>query len=178
MRQLKNIDNASKIITAICLTLTIFTITVIARPENTGKTVETASTLSNEKIGWGIKRNDNHNQPDLGSTNRALIDKYNGIAIGNSEDKSIYLTFDLGYEAGYTAKILDTLKEKNVQGTFFITAHYLNTAPELVERMINEGHIVGNHTVNHKSMPDLSDDEINSELMKLNQSLYENLDMK
>ena len=68
---------------------------------------------------------------------------------------------------------MDCLKEKNVQGVFFITAHYLNTAPELVERMINEGHIVGNHTVNHKSMPDLSDDEINSELMKLNQSLYE-----
>ena len=172
MKQIKKIDNASKLITAICLTLTIFTITVIARPENTGKAVETASTLSNEKIGWGIKRNDNHNQPDLGSTNKALIDKYNGIAIGNNENKNIYLTFDLGYEAGYTSKILDTLKEKNVQGAFFITAHYLNTAPELVERMINEGHIVGNHTVNHKSMPDLSDDEINSELMKLNQSLY------
>lgn len=173
MRQLKNIDNASKLITAICLTLTIFTITVIAGPENTEKTVETASNLSNDKIGWGIKRNDNHNQPDLGSTNKALIDKYNGIAMGNKEDKSIYLTFDCGYEAGYTAKILDVLKEKNVQGTFFITAHYLNTASDLVERMINEGHIVGNHTVNHKSMPELSDDEINSELMKLNQSLYE-----
>ena len=173
MIQLKKIDNASKLITAICLTLTIFTITVIAKPENAGKTIETASILSNEKIGWGIKRNDNHNQPDLGKKNTELIEKYNGIAIGNNEDKSIYLTFDLGYEAGYTAKILDILKEKNVQGTFFITAHYLNTAPELVERMINEGHIVGNHTVNHKSMPDLSDDEINSELMKLNQSLYE-----
>ena len=99
---------------------------------------------SNKKIGWGIKKNENHNQPDLGSTNKALIDKYNGIAIGNNEDKSIYLTFDLGYEAGYTSKILDTLKEKNVQGAFFITAHYLNTEPELVKRMIDEGHIVGN----------------------------------
>lgn len=129
--------------------------------------------VSNTKIGWGIKRNDNHEQPDLGKKNRELIEKYNGLAMGNSEDKYIYLTFDLGYEAGYTAKILDTLKEKNVQGTFFITAHYLNTASDLVERMINEGHIVGNHTVNHKSMPDLSDDEIRSELMKLNQSVYE-----
>ena len=129
--------------------------------------------VSNTKIGWGIKRNDNHLQPDLGNTNKALINKYNGIAMGNNEDKSIYLTYDLGYEAGYTAKILDTLKEKNVQGTFFITAHYLNTASDLVERMIKEGHIVGNHTVNHKSMPDLSDEEIKSELMNLNQSLYE-----
>ena len=129
--------------------------------------------VSNIKIGWGIKRNDNNLQPDLGSTNKSLIDKYNGIAMGNNEEKVIYLTFDLGYEAGYTSKILDTLKEKNVQGTFFITAHYLNTASDLVERMINEGHIVGNHTVNHKSMPDLSDEEIKNELMKLNQAVYE-----
>ena len=93
--------------------------------------------------------------------------------MGNNEEKSIYLTFDLGYEAGYTAKILDTLKEKNVQGTFFITAHYLNTAEDLVKRMIDERHIVGNHTVNHKSMPELSDDELKDELLKLNQALYE-----
>ena len=62
--------------------------------------------------------------------------------MGNPEKKYIYLTFDNGYEAGYTGKILDTLKENNVQATFFITAHYLNTASDLVERMINEGHIV------------------------------------
>ena len=129
--------------------------------------------MSNTTIGWGIKRNDNHMQPDLGSKNKALIDKYNGIAMGNNEDKSIYLTFDLGYEAGYTSKILDVLKEKNVQGTFFITAHYLNTASDLVERMINEGHIVGNHTVNHKSMPSLSDEEIKTEVMKLHQVIYD-----
>ena len=129
--------------------------------------------ISNAKIEWGIKRKDNNEQPELGQKNVKLINKYNGIAIGNNQDKTIYLTYDLGYEAGYTAKILDTLKDKNVQGTFFITAHYLNTAPELVERMIKEGHIVGNHTVNHKSMPELSDEELKNELMKLNQSLYE-----
>ena len=92
---------------------------------------------------------------------------------GNNEYKNIYLTFDLGYEAGYTSTILDSLKEKNVKGTFFITAHYLNTAEDLVKRMIDEGHIVGNHTVNHKSMPEISDEEIKTELMTLNQTLYE-----
>ena len=66
--------------------------------------------------------------------------------MGNNADKYIYLTFDEGYEAGYTSQILDTLKENNVKATFFITAHYLNTQPELVKRMIDEGHIVGNHT--------------------------------
>ena len=128
---------------------------------------------SNKKIEWGIKRNDNHDQPDLGSKNKKLVSKYNGIALGNKDKKYIYLTFDLGYEAGYTDKILDILKENNVQGTFFITAHYLNTAPELVKRMIDEGHIVGNHTVNHKSMPSLKDEEIESEIMNLHHAIYQ-----
>ena len=101
--------------------------------------------LSNKKIGWGIKRNDNHNQPDLGSKNKQLLNEANGIAMGNNNDKYVYLTFDEGYEAGYTSKILDTLKDNNVKVAFFITAHYLNTNSDLVKRMIDEGHIVGNH---------------------------------
>lgn len=145
MKEIKKINNASKIITLICLTLSIFTITVIVAPEGGKETVVTNSSLSNEKIGWGIKRKDNNEQPDLGTTNKQLLEKYNGIAMGNNENKNIYLTFDLGYEAGYTENILNVLKEKNVQGAFFITAHYLNTASDLVEKMIKEGHIVGNH---------------------------------
>ena len=90
------------------------------------------------------KDNINPTIPYLGSSNLKLLQEYEGIAIGNSEEKFVYLTFDNGYEAGYTSKILDVLKESNVKAAFFITAHYLNTAPELVERMINEGHIVGN----------------------------------
>ena len=129
--------------------------------------------LSNKKIGWGIKREKDHKQPDLGKINLDLINKYDGIAMGNSESKNIYLTFDMGYEAGYTEKILDVLKENNVSATFFITAHYLNTREDLVKRMIDEGHIVGNHTVNHKSMPDISDEEIKEEVLKLHQAMYE-----
>ena len=93
--------------------------------------------------------------------------------MGNSEKKYIYITFDEGYEAGYTEKILDTLKENNVKATFFITAHYLNTNEEVVKRMIDEGHIVGNHTVNHKSMPDISNEEIKKEVMDLHLAIYE-----
>ena len=87
--------------------------------------------LSNKKIGWGIQRKNNHEQPDLGTKNKELISKYNGMALGNIEKKYIYLTFDLGYEAGYTEKILDSLKENNVKGAFFITAHYVNTASDI-----------------------------------------------
>ena len=180
MEPIKKISNASKLLLMICVTLTIFTLSVIIAPENTKDTIETASELNNKKIGWGIKRNNNNEQPEIGEANKKLIEKYNGIAIGNPDIKNIYLTFDLGYEAGYTKNILKVLKEKNVSATFFITAHYLNTAPELVEQMINDGHIIGNHTVNHKSMPDLSDKEIKEELMTLNQTISEkyNYEMK
>ena len=75
--------------------------------------------------------------------------------MGNNSDKYIYLTFDEGYEAGYTQQILATLKNNNVTATFFITAHYLN------------------HTVNHKSMPSLTEDQINSEVMDLHKAIYE-----
>ena len=145
-------------------------------------TIETSVniTLSNKKIGWGIKRNDNHEQPDLGANNKKLIDENEDIAMGNNENKYVYLTFDNGYEAGYTGKILDTLKENDVKAAFFITGHYLNSQPDLVERMINEGHIVGNHTVNHYSMPDLSDEEIKKEVQTLHTVVYEkfNYEMK
>ena len=131
------------------------------------------SQVSNKKMSWGIKRNSEHNQPDVGSSNRKILEENNGICLGKQEEKVIYLTFDNGYEAGYTSKILDTLKENDVKATFFITAHYLNTASELVERMIKEGHIVANHTVNHKSMPELTEEEIKEEVMKLHQAVYE-----
>ena len=158
------------------LLLTSISVKNIIENTNTRDTnakIVSAGTLSNTKIGWGIKREKNHKQPDLGKVNNELINKYEGISIGNSESKSIYLTFDQGYEAGYTEKILDVLKENNVSATFFITAHYLNTREDLVKRMIDEGHIVGNHTVNHKSMPDISDEEIKEEVLRLHQSIYE-----
>ena len=129
--------------------------------------------ISDKFIGWGIKRNENHNQPDLGVENKKLIDKYGGIAMGNENSKNVYLTFDLGYEAGYTDSILNTLNENNVTATFFITAHYLNTSPDLVKKMIENGNIVGNHTVNHYSLPGISNEKIEEEVMKLHSAVYE-----
>mgnify|MGYP004610403099 FL=1 len=134
----------------------------------------------NKIIGWGIKRANNNMQPDVGENNKKLLEENEGICLGKDTEKVIYLTFDEGYEAGYTEKILNTLKENDTKATFFITAHYLNTASDLVERMISEGHIVGNHTVNHKSMPSISNDEIEKEIMKLHQAVMEkfNYEMK
>ena len=171
--------NKNKVIYLIIGIVTcIFTFSLMTLNNSINQTsVATSSKiLSNKKIGWGIKRNDNHEQPDLGTNNIKLLKQYEGIAMGNNDEKIVYLTFDEGYEAGYTAKLLDTLKENNVKAAFFITAHYLNTQPELVQRMIEEGHIVGNHTVNHKSMPDLDDEKIKEEIMNLHTAVYEKFD--
>ena len=138
------------IVIAIIIVILAMSIIIAKSLMINNETIETSNTnLSNKKIGWGIKRNDNHEQPDLGSQNRKVLEENQGIAMGNNEKKNIYLTFDEGYEAGYTKQILETLKENNVKAAFFITAHYLNTQPELVKQMIDEGHIVGNHTPNY-----------------------------
>lgn len=162
----------------ICVLIALFLIIVsilIANKKENNVSIQTSGSLelSNSKIEWGIKRSNNHTQPDLGKRNRELIEKYNGMAMGNVDSKNIYVTFDLGYEAGYTESILNTLKENNVPATFFITAHYVNTAGDLVQRMITDGHIIGNHTVNHKSMPSLTEEGLTKELMNLHTSIYE-----
>ena len=131
------------------------------------------SSISNKKISWGIKRGKNHDQPDLGNENKKIINRYNGICIGNSEKKYIYLTFDCGYEAGYTEKILEILKQNDVKATFFITGHYLNTASDTVKKMIDEGHIVGNHTSDHICMPESSNEEIKDDVMELHTAVYD-----
>lgn len=115
---------------AIGLILVMFTTVAIKSNEiQKEKTIMTSGkvTLDKTKVEWGIKRADNHKQPDLGSKNKKIIDENEDIAIGNNEDKYVYLTFDEGYEAGYTSSILDTLKQNDVKAAFFITGHYLNT---------------------------------------------------
>lgn len=155
-----------------CFLVIVFTVSVVNMDN---KTVETSSNgvISTKKIEWGIKRGENHKQPNLGEENKRIIDKYNGISMGNSEKKYIYLTFDCGYEAGYTEKILEVLKQNDVKATFFITGHYLNSSPELVKQMIDEGHIIGNHTADHICMPESSEEEIKEDVMELHTALYD-----
>lgn len=97
----------------------------------------------------------------------ALLEKYNGIYIGDTSKKIIYLTFDNGYEAGYTDDILDTLKEEDVPAAFFITGHYIEDQPELVKRMHDEGHIIGNHSWGHPDLSKVSDEKYKTELEQL-----------
>ena len=129
----------------IVLVMVIFSLSIISTNKMQESVLTNAEGFSNQKIGWGIKRNDNHEQPDVGTYNKKVLEENQGICLGSKEKKYIYLTFDEGYEAGYTKQILDTLKENDVKATFFITAHYVNTQEDLVKQMIDEGHIVGNH---------------------------------
>ncbi len=131
------------------------------------------NTLKNDLLAWGFRRGENHAQAVLDTNSKKVIDEYEGISMGNNEKPYIYLTFDCGYEAGYTTSILDTLKEQNVKAVFFITGHYLNSAGDMVKRMIEDGHIVGNHTVNHKCLPNISDEDIKKEVMNLHTAVYE-----
>lgn len=160
-----------------CIFIFVFGVSIINSNDNNLKksilSTNANGELSNKKICWGIKRETNHKQPDVGKNNKNILDQYNGICLGNSESKKVYLTFDAGYEAGYMEKILEVLKQNDVKACFFITAHYLNTHPELVQRMIDEGHIVGNHTVNHKSMPEIDNETIKTEVMDLHSAVYD-----
>ena len=170
-----------KIITILILILVASVITGIIFLYKDEPVISTGTTtVSTKKVEWGIKRGDNNEQPDVGSTNKKLMEESNSIYLGDKDKKIIYLTFDLGYEAGYTDDILNTLKENDVTATFFITAHYVNTASELVQKMIDNNNIVGNHTVNHKSMPSLDDNTLKEEVMKLHDVVKEkfNYEMK
>lgn len=114
---------------------------------------------------WYFIRNKNHEKAGGGIPQGLDMKKYKAFYMDTETDeKVIYLTFDCGYENGYTAKILDTLKKHKVKALFFVTKHYLETNPKLVKRMKREGHFVGNHTLNHPDMTKCSADKIISEI--------------
>lgn len=125
------------------------------------------------KIGWGLgKDRDDKNRP-IDAVKAEEKYKALGGKFLCGEGK-ICLTFDEGYENGYTSEILDILKEKNVKAVFFVTYDYCKTSAPLVQRMIDEGHIVGNHTYSHPSMPDCSEKEMQEEVTLLHDYVKEN----
>lgn len=123
---------------------------------------EDYSKYSNETHGWGLSVNKEHKVPiNAGSE---LFEGNQALYYVETDQKEIYLTFDCGFENGFTPKILDTLKKHNVKALFFVTKPYLQDNADLVKRMKEEGHLVGNHTCRHLSTPSLSEAEIKKEL--------------
>ena len=128
----------------------------------------------NTKIGYGQgTATDEKNRPVDAVQFNSRYGDLDAFALSEDE-KRIIITFDQGYENGYTAKILDTLKEKDVQAIFFLTGPYAKTESALVQRMIDEGHILGNHGLTHASLPTLSDENAKEEIMSLHNYVMNN----
>ncbi len=151
-----------------------------AEPLMAEKTMDLSS-LDNTLIGYGQGVIvDSENRPQGALDFNEKYSKYNAIAMAKTESdkksdkKTIYLTFDQGYENGYTEKILDTLKEKKVKATFFVLQDYAEKNPDLIKRMIEEGHTIGNHSVSHPSMPNISTEEAKQEIMGLHNYIKDN----
>ncbi len=150
--------------------------TCLGKPEEGVKecmSVVSESGFANNLLRWGIRRKPDNQIPDADPGAPQLLVRYGGIYLGDINEKKIYLTFDEGYENGYTGKILDVLRENNVKAVFFITGPYLKEHQDLVRRMVEEGHEVGNHTINHPSLPTIGDERLEEEILGLDRAFYE-----
>ena len=105
---------------------------------------------------WGLRFHTEGQPPD-GPAGVSQLQKYDSVYLGDTSKKTVYLTFDAGYENGCTEKILDVLKKHGISAAFFLVGNYMERNPDLVRRMVNEGHIVGNHTMHHYNMEKISD---------------------
>ncbi len=105
---------------------------------------------------WGLSFQQ-EGKPPVGNASAQALAQYDAKYLGDTEQPTIYLTFDAGYENGYTAKLLDVLKKHGAPAAFFVVGNYLETEPALVKRMAEEGHIVGNHTWHHYDMSRIAD---------------------
>ena len=120
---------------------------------------------------WGLSFRQEGTAP-IGNADAAHLARYDGAYIGNTQEKVLYLTFDAGYENGCTAAILDTLKQHDVKAAFFLVGNYIEKNADLVRRMVEEGHTVGNHTMHHYDMSKLSEKAAFSKELQDLEALY------
>lgn len=140
---------------------------------NTGETVEVINTnlITNfDAQSWGLGYGEVGTTP-AGTLSAEELEIYDAFYVGDETEKVLYLTFDAGYENGNTEAILDALEKHNAPATFFIVGYYLEENPELVMRMIEDGHTIGNHSYNHPDMTTLSEEEFIEEMESL-EELY------
>ena len=123
---------------------------------------------------WGLSFSQ-AGQPPIGGASVAALKKLDAAYIGDTSQKILYLTFDAGYENGCTEKILDTLKKHQIPAAFFLVGNYIEKNPDLVQRMVAEGHIVGNHTMHHPDMSKLDIMESFSKELSDLENLYQSV---
>ena len=120
---------------------------------------------------WGIHFQ-TEGEPPVGNTSQTALSRYDAAFLGDTNQKVLYLTFDAGYENGFTPQILDVLKKHQVPAAFFLVGNYLEREPDLVRRMTEEGHIVGNHTWSHPDMSKIQKKEDFSRELKQVEDQY------
>ncbi len=133
--------------------------------------------LSEKRIehSYGVSKNGKPNEISVDAQKYFEDKGFKAICCGyNAGEKVLYLTFDCGYENGCTTSILDTLKEKNVPAAFFCTLDHIKSSPELIQRMIDEGHIIGNHSAKHPDFSKLTREQMAKEIMDCDNYLRTN----
>lgn len=142
---------------------------VISPAKFTVNDPENTRNLPTERIehSYGVAKDSQPHMNSVGAQNFFESKKYRAVCYDNkSAEKVLYLTFDCGWENGYTDKVLDILKEKNVPAAFFCTLDHIKSSPELIARMINDGHIVGNHSANHPNFAEISRQQMADEILE------------
>jgi len=167
------------ILISLCLTFAFDIAAIGETPDNC--VANTVSHTETTAYNWYCRKTSDHSQPKLDSmlflpenTKTYFVDEKHGDY--SYDDKVIYLTFDAGYENGNIEKILDTLKDHNAIGAFFILENLIVRNPDLIKRMANEGHLICNHTASHCDMSKItSKEEFSKELERLNDICYDTL---
>lgn len=121
---------------------------------------------------FGFKKSKNGELPSIDQEGfKPIVQKHGAIFLGDTSNKELYLTFDNGYENGYTPRVLDVLRDKNVPAVFFVTGHYAQGQKELLVRMVKEGHLIGNHSWSHPDLTQVPDQRIREEMDRVRQAV-------
>lgn len=149
MKWNKNLKNI--IGTTLLLTFSYFAGHEIAHIQHSASPSAVLPAGSSASANWGLSFREEGKAP-AGNASASYLKDFDAYFVEETEEKKIYLTFDCGFENGNTPAILDALKKHNAPATFFIVGNYMETSPDLVKRMVSEGHTVGNHTYHHPDM--------------------------
>lgn len=131
-----------------------------------------------EEFHWGFKKATNGEPPNAGAALESMIEQHGAIYKGKPDEKVAYLTFDNGYENGYTEAILKALRDEKAPATFFLTGHYVKSAAPLVKQMLKDGHGIGNHSYGHPNMANLTEAGMESEWKKFDELLFKTVGLE
>jgi peptidoglycan-N-acetylmuramic acid deacetylase len=158
---------------ALAVLIVFIIVLVLAYPAELAGAVKAATgghTLQKEYDWYILPQPDG--KPPLPNDQTGFIGNYGAYYIGDTKENTIFLTFDAGYENGYTEHILDILKKHQIPAAFFLVGHYIKMNPDLVKRMTDEGHLVCNHSMHHKDMAAIQDYNAFSAEMTALEDLY------